>query len=108
MSRTVTFRTLIGHDALALLAREHQEFEDRRVMDAGDSLDAGHAVSLQQHGEHQFSLLHGNVHAVQGAVTSICEHLTALGALVALAVLALTELPAFDPAIVAGHCEISY
>ena len=94
-----------GHDAFALLASEHQQLQDRGVMNFGDALDARNAVTFEQETENHFGLLDGQVHAVQGVVTGIREHLAALVALVALAVLALTEFPTFCPAIVAGHCE---
>jgi hypothetical protein len=55
----------------------------------------------------QLGFLDRQVYAIQGGVAGIREHLAALVAPVALAVLAFTKFPAFGAAIVASHCEIS-
>ena len=76
-------------------------------MYARDALDGGDAVTFPQEAENHLSLLNGQVHAVQRVVAGIREHLAALRTLVALAVLAFTELPAICTAIVEGDCSIS-
>ena len=68
---------------------------------------ARNGVAFEQGTENHFRLLDWQVLAVRRLVTGIREDLAALGALVALAVMALTEFAAFGPAIVAGRCEIS-
>ena len=75
-------------------------------MDAGDAFDARNTIAFEQHREDGFRLLDGQIHAVQGVVTGIREYLAALGALEALTVSALTELPAVYPAIVTGHVDL--
>ena len=39
---------LLGHDALALLASEHQQLQNRAVVDVGNALDARNAVAFEQ------------------------------------------------------------
>ncbi|MEO8053408.1 MAG: hypothetical protein ABI833_23655 [Acidobacteriota bacterium] len=99
---------LVCHDALALLANEHEQLENVGLVNFRDALDARHAVTLKDHAKDCFGLLDGQVLSVQGVIARICEHLAALGTLVALAVLALAEFTAFGTAGMAGHCEISY
>jgi hypothetical protein len=74
-------------------------------MDFGDALDRGDGVALKQELHNQLGLLDWQVHAVQGVIAGVREHLTALLALVALAVPAFTKLAAFGTAVVACHCE---
>jgi hypothetical protein len=96
-----------GHDAFALLTNSHQQLQDRGVMNFGGAFDARNGVAFEQETENHFGLLDRQVHAVQSLVAGIRENLAALGALVALAVLAFTEFAAFCPTIVASHGEIS-
>ncbi len=78
------------------------------MVDFRGTFNARNRVAFEQKTENHFCFLDWQVHPVQRLVTCIREYLAALGALVSLAVLALTELPAFCTAVVAGHCEISY
>ncbi len=56
---------------------------------------ARNGIAFEQETENHFRLLDWQVHPVQRLVAGVRENLTALGALVALAVLALTEFVAF-------------
>jgi hypothetical protein len=47
----------LGHDALALLASEHQELQNRGVVNVRDQLHARHAVTFEQHSYNHLGLL---------------------------------------------------
>ena len=55
----------IGHDALALLASQHQQLEDRCVVNFGNAFDARYGVAFQQEPQNHLGLLDGQVHPVQ-------------------------------------------
>ena len=94
---------LFSHDPFALLASENQELQNCGVVYFGSAFNAGYAVAFEQEPENYFRPLNRQVHAVQEVVARLSKKPPALGALVALAVLTLPELPAFDPAVAAGH-----
>jgi hypothetical protein len=94
------------HDAFALLADLQQKFQDRSVMYFRSAFHARNGVAFEQETETISAFSIGR-YMPSRLVTGIREDLAALGALVALAVMALTEFAAFGPAIVAGRCEIS-
>jgi hypothetical protein len=96
-----------AHDLFALLASHNQKFEDRPVMNAGNPLYGIDRATFHQQVENLFRLVHWRVHAVQGVVPRIGDHLAALEALVALTVFTFPEFPTFRTAVVANHCEIS-
>ena len=77
------------------------------MVNVGQPDYARNAVALKQELENHLRFLDGQVHAVKGVIACIGEHLAALRALVALAVLALPEFTAFGTAGMAGH-GISY
>ena len=76
------------------------------MVNSCDALDARNAVAFEQELEDHFGLLHRQVHAVQRLLSRLREDLAALLALEALVTLAVVSVRlAFDPAVVAGHCE---
>jgi len=75
------------------------------VMDFGNAFHGRSAVALKQELENHVGLLDGQIHSIQAVIAGVREHLAALLALVALAVLAFTKLPAFSTAVVKGHYE---
>ncbi len=83
---------LLGHDAFALLARQHQQLENRSVMDVGNALHGRNAVAFEQELQNHFGLLDGQIHAVKRLIAGIREYLAALVALIALAVPRLPNL----------------
>jgi hypothetical protein len=99
---------LLGHDALALFASDHEELQDCGVVNIGCSFDARHAVTFEQETEHHFSLFDGQVHPIEAVIAGIRENLAALRTLVALAVITLSEFPAFGTAIMAGHFGLAF
>lgn len=97
---------LIGHNALALLASENQQLENRCVMNLGNALDGRNGITFEQEFEDHLGLLDRQVHAVQVIFPEFQEHLGALTALVALVTLAVTSVAfTINAAIVAGHYE---
>ena len=78
------------------------------MVDFRQALRAGNAVAFEQEPENRLSLLNGQVHAIKCVVTGVREHLAALGALVALAITALPELPAVGTAIVTRHFGVAF
>ncbi len=90
-----------GHDAFALLTSQHQEFQNRLLVNASQTDHARNAVSFEQELKDKFGLLDRQIHAIQGVVASVREYLPALGALVTLAIGAFTKLPAFGTATMA-------
>lgn len=77
------------------------------MVDPGNALHAGNAVTLQEHLQNRFSLFDGQVHAVKGVIAGVREHLPALRALIALTITAFSKATAFSTAVVAGHCDFS-
>ena len=68
---------------------------------------ARNAVTFQQELQDEFSFFNRQVHAVQGVIAGVREHLATLRALIALAIPPLPEAAAFSTAIVTGHCDFS-
>jgi hypothetical protein len=94
----------LPHDPFALLASEHQEFQDGRVVNLGQPLDTRNGVAFEQHPQNHFSLLDWQVHAVQRLFLRLGERLVALAALVAGKPVAMfAELAALGTAVMAGH-----
>jgi hypothetical protein len=85
------------------LASQHQELQDRFVVDLGNALHGRYRVAFQQKAENHLGLLDRQVHPVQGVIAGVGEYLAALDALISLATLALSELAAFGTAVVTGH-----
>jgi hypothetical protein len=95
----------IRTELLATLSDLGEQFEDGRVMYASQPLNCAEAHSFGEKFEDMRCLLGRQIHAIQGVISCIREHLVALRALIALAIMTLPELPAIDPAIVTSHCE---
>jgi len=97
---------VLSHGVFAALARENQQFENRSVVDAGGCLDGRNAHSVHKHLENRFSLVYGQVHAVQRLLLGRKERLRALAARELPVTLTVASVAfAFDPAVVAGHCD---
>src|SRR4029077_5709950 len=99
---------LLRHDALAFLASNNKQCENRGVMDFRDALHARNAVPFEQEPKDHFDFLDGHIHTIQMIFAGFRENLTACRTLEALAVLTFPEFSTIDPAGMAGHCEISH
>lgn len=97
---------LVSHDALGLLACEHQEFQNRALIQSSEPNGARNACAFQQHGERLLRFLDRQVHAIKGVIAGVREHFAALGALVPLAITAFPKLAALCTAVVAGHSSL--
>jgi hypothetical protein len=53
----------LRHDALGLLACQHQQFQDGGVVNLGDPLDTGDTVAFEHETQNHLRLLDGQVHA---------------------------------------------
>src|SRR5579863_510383 len=98
---------LLSHDALALLASEDQEFQNRGVVNFSEALHTRNAVAFEQEFQNHFGLLDGQVHSVKRIVSRLREGLAALTALVSRKLVSrLSELAAFGSAVVARHLDL--
>ena len=91
-------RELPAHQLFALFTGQHEQLQNRRVVNFRQALNARHAVTFEQEPKNHFGFLDRQVHAVESTVAGVCENLVALRTLVALAAATLTEFPAFSPA----------
>ncbi len=94
---------LISHDAFTLLANEHQEFQDRCMVNSSHTLNRRNAGTFDQQANYQFRLIDRQVHSIKRLVASVRKYLATLRTLITLTVLAFTELAAIDPAGMTGH-----
>jgi hypothetical protein len=71
---------LPAKDVLALLAGDHQELQNRGVVNIGKPFHARNAVAFQEEPQDHLGFLNGQIHAVQVVLTRLRENLAALGA----------------------------
>ena len=71
---------LLGHDALALLAREYKQLQDGRVMDIGNALHGRNRVAFEQKLQNHFGLLDRQIHAFKRLPPEVLDFFRKQGA----------------------------
>lgn len=100
---------LLRHDALAFLASNYQQFENRGVVDFGEPLNTRNAIAFENHAQNYLGSLDGQIHAVQGFVLRFGERFRALAAAESLKpVTMFSEASALGSAVVTRHSDLAF